>query len=251
MCRKITTLDFIKSAQEIHGILYDYSQTVYKYSYEKVIIICKEHGGFKQEPNSHTAKGHGCPKCGRLNMISAKQCSYKTFIKKAQKTHGTLYEYFYIKAEWDSYPASGRHVTIKCKKHGFFRQHPTQHYEKTGCPKCATKGFNLNKSAILYWLRIDSYIHGIKYKIGITNHTVKNRYSIEDFNKITVLKTINYLNGQEAYDNEQRLLKLFYTDRYIGKDRILQSVGTKEIFNIDILGNGTGLKLYPNKNSQY
>lgn len=42
------TIKFIESAKKIHGDKYDYSKTTYVKNNEKVIIICKIHGEFKQ-----------------------------------------------------------------------------------------------------------------------------------------------------------------------------------------------------------
>jgi hypothetical protein len=69
-CGKISTLkhmsrtqdDFINQSNKIHGGIYDYSQSVYNTSKEKVRIICKEHGAFEQVASSHL-KGYGCKIC--------------------------------------------------------------------------------------------------------------------------------------------------------------------------------------------
>lgn len=53
---------FIEKAKSIHGDTYGYSRVKYINSWTKVIIICKKHGEFEQEPNSHLS-GHGCPIC--------------------------------------------------------------------------------------------------------------------------------------------------------------------------------------------
>lgn len=63
MARKLTTEEFIKKAKQVHGDKYDYSKVAYINSATKVSIICKEHGEFLQEANSHL-KGRGCKKCG-------------------------------------------------------------------------------------------------------------------------------------------------------------------------------------------
>lgn len=50
---------------------------------KKVIIICKEHGEFKQSPNAHC--GHqqqGCPKCNLQHHISKLQIQWLDFISK-------------------------------------------------------------------------------------------------------------------------------------------------------------------------
>lgn len=59
---KYTTQTFIDAAVNIHGDLYDYSDTKYVNSATKVVIGCRKHGPFEQRPSSHLRK-HGCSKC--------------------------------------------------------------------------------------------------------------------------------------------------------------------------------------------
>lgn len=63
---KGTTSSFIYKAIKIHGNLYDYSKVVYTTNKDKVIITCKIHGDFTQQPVMHINAGQGCPKCGEL-----------------------------------------------------------------------------------------------------------------------------------------------------------------------------------------
>lgn len=58
-----TTEDFIKKARQVHGNLYDYSQSNYKGTKVEVKIICNIHGVFEQAPNNHVSSGQKCPKC--------------------------------------------------------------------------------------------------------------------------------------------------------------------------------------------
>jgi len=62
---RVTTSQFIKKAEIVHGNRYDYSLVEYKKAKEKVIIICKDHGEFHQKPNDHLS-AHGCPTCGAI-----------------------------------------------------------------------------------------------------------------------------------------------------------------------------------------
>jgi len=61
--RTYTNDTFIEKANGVHGDKYDYSKVKYTKASEKVTIICKEHGEFKQAAQNHL-KGQGCPKCG-------------------------------------------------------------------------------------------------------------------------------------------------------------------------------------------
>jgi len=65
-----TTKDFIHKAVQIHGYKYDYSDTVYTGVFNKTIIICPQHGKFRQTPDAHLA-GKGCSECvGRISKKS-------------------------------------------------------------------------------------------------------------------------------------------------------------------------------------
>lgn len=57
--------DFIEKANVIHKNKYDYSQSIYLSSYDKIGIICPFHGIFYQNVNSHLS-GSGCKKCKNL-----------------------------------------------------------------------------------------------------------------------------------------------------------------------------------------
>ena len=54
--------EFIQKAKELYGNKYDYSLVEYITNKTKVKIMCKKHGVFEQNPNSHL-DGHGCQYC--------------------------------------------------------------------------------------------------------------------------------------------------------------------------------------------
>lgn len=62
---------FIEQSRTKHGDRYGYSKFIYINSATKGIIICPEHGEFKQAPNNHL-RGKGCRKCG-INSRADKQ----------------------------------------------------------------------------------------------------------------------------------------------------------------------------------
>lgn len=70
--RSLTTDEFIQKAKQVHGDKYDYSKVDYINSLTELIIICSDHGQFKQKPYSHLY-GNGCKKCTQSkgeNLIS-------------------------------------------------------------------------------------------------------------------------------------------------------------------------------------
>ena len=72
--------DFIQKAKNIHKNKYDYSKTEYILSNKKVIIICKEHGEFLQNPYKHIGMKQGCSKCS--NKYSKSQIQWLEFLEK-------------------------------------------------------------------------------------------------------------------------------------------------------------------------
>lgn len=59
----LTCEEFISKAKEIHPE-YDYSQTKYINVRSNILVICPEHGIFKQIAGNHLG-GQGCPKCSK------------------------------------------------------------------------------------------------------------------------------------------------------------------------------------------
>ena len=77
---KLNTNEFIKKAINIHNNKYDYILVNYKGCDKKVIIICKDHGKFKQTPNNHINHKQGCLKC--TNNFSKAQIIWLELLSK-------------------------------------------------------------------------------------------------------------------------------------------------------------------------
>ena len=126
--KKLTTESFIKKAHLVHGDRYDYSKVNYVGAKTKVVIICKEHGEFEQEPTNHLM-GSGCIKCAGI-------CKSNTveFITRAKLIHGDKYDYSKV-----NYSTTNEKVSIVCSTHGEFKQTPYGHLSGLGCKKCGYK----------------------------------------------------------------------------------------------------------------
>jgi hypothetical protein len=106
------------------------------------------------------------------------------------------------------------------------------------CPECRKQlhdhsGFSFERPAELYYLRVDTG-NGVFYKVGITNRDVARRFNKTDLRKITVIDTLYYNIGRDAYEHEQQLLKDFEQYRYKGEP-VLKSGGSSELFTRDVL----------------
>ena len=144
---KLTTNEFIKKAQGVHGDKYDYSKVEYVNTSTKVCIICKEHGEFWQQPANHL-HGIGCPRCGIEKRKAKRTHSIDYFLKSAKAIHGEKYDYSRVK-----YENSRIKVCIVCPVHGEFWQSPQKHLFGKGCEKCSreslAKQFSLGKDLFI------------------------------------------------------------------------------------------------------
>ena len=129
---------FVERSRAVHGDRYDYSQVRYKNSYAKVIIVCRNHGSFEQNPTNHVSSRAGCPECSGRRLTTEK------FIEKAEAVHGDRYDYSRV-----AYVNSRTHVTIICPDHGPFSLTPPNHVGgKVGCPECKGVKRHSNESFI-------------------------------------------------------------------------------------------------------
>lgn len=111
-----------------HGSKYDYSLVNYKGSHVKVDILCKEHGVFKQTPNSHI-KGSNCPLCANQSSKN----TLESFLQKLPDSIRNRYDFSKV-----IYINSITKVEVVCKEHGVFNTTPTSLLRGHGCKKCAT-----------------------------------------------------------------------------------------------------------------
>jgi len=236
-----TIENFIKEAIFIHDDKYDYSLSKYLGSKLKISIICKEHGVFKQTPDSHL-RGSGCPKCKN------KKLSYTTkqFIEKAKQVHGDTYNYSLVE-----YKNNKTKVKIICPEHDIFEQRPVKHLSnKRGCPKCGIERIkNFQKENPTAWSysnwkkagekskNFDSFkVYIIRcwneneefYKIGKTFTKINNRFKCKkempyDYEIIKIFEG----DAEEMSRLEKKLQKENKEYKYVPKIKFL---GAQECF---------------------
>ena len=128
--QRSNTQEFIKKAVEKHGNKYDYSKVEYINNTSKIIIICKDHGEYTQQPNNHLM-GKKCKLCSIENIRLQNRSNTQEFIKKAITIHGDIYDYSKV-----DYIDNTTKVIIKCPIHQEFEQNPADHLSGNGCQKC-------------------------------------------------------------------------------------------------------------------
>lgn len=222
----VPTDEFIARAKVVHGDRYDYSLVECQHNRQAVQIICREHGIFEQAPRNHLM-GRGCERCASLKRgLKKRTTAAEQFLEKARKLHGDRYDY-----SLSQYKRNNANITIGCPEHGYFQQIPRNHLIGRGCPSCSSTGFDPTLPATLYYLCINN---GQAYKIGITNRTIEERFSIEDRLKITVIAKWHFETGQDARQREIEILRKHYINRYTGPDLLRN--GNSELFKCDVLG---------------
>jgi polyhydroxyalkanoate synthesis regulator phasin len=189
----------IKKAKNKHGDLYDYSLVKFNNTDEKVDIICKKHGVFKQHIFNHI-KGRGCPHCN----IERLKSPVDDVIKKFKNAHGDTYDYSKME-----YVNTNTKIKIICKKHGIFEQNPAKHIAGQGCPDCK---LSHGEGKVKKFLKENN----IKFKPQktfdgcvnpISNIKLKFDFYLNDFNMCI------------EYDGEQHFEERYYTAKSGGLKR--------------------------------
>ena len=130
-------------------------------------------------------------------------------------------------------------VTVICREHGPFNQITSNHlYQESGCPDCAETGFNPNEPGLLYYLAIDTDDGDTRYKIGITNRSVEERFRGPDMARIRVVKTWRYAIGRAAAERESEILSQYVADKYSGPDILVVYGGNTELFRLNECSTG-------------
>lgn len=217
--RNLTNSELIDEFNKVHNHKYDYSKVNYIRFDKKIIVTCRKHGDFDILASNHKV-GKACPKC------AGKGLSLEETIDDFHEIHGNKYNY----VKFDTMDRSKKGIII-CKLHGKFEMGISSHKSGCGCPSCSIGGFDPNKSAILYYIKVKRYGE-TAYKIGITNGSLKTRFAA-DMKYITLVKSINYDLGKDAYEKEQFLLKEFSFAKWEGRN--LLKNGNTELFKYDIL----------------
>lgn len=219
MCngRNLTTKDIIEKFVSVHGDEYDYSRVDYKKMHEKVDIICKEHGLFRQTPSKHIL-GQGCPKCAAIKRGKLKNQSNEEFIDNGNilsKGESEIYEYICSLLGKDNVVRGDRTVLdgkeidiyIPSLKVGFeydgLKWHSDEfgggnryHLEKTN--ECLKKGVEL------YHIFEDEYTEKKKIVLSKIRHIVQKDNSTKVMGRKCEVKEISK-NVAKAFINEYHI----------------------------------------------
>lgn len=155
---KMTPEQFIDRAKEAHSGKYDYSLTNYQGSYNPVTITCPIHGNFIIKSARQHLRGNGCFECAH----DIHRDNLEGFIVKAQRAHGTKYDYSKV-----VYETTAKKVTVICPKHGEFDVRAGSHTRGQGCPKCYLDGHGDSQEAFIDKVKA---IHGDRYDLSLVDY---------------------------------------------------------------------------------
>ena len=214
--------EVIERAIKVHGNNYDYSllEDMVLLS-GKSTIICKEHGEFEQNIDSHL-NGARCTKCSGLHKKTNED-----IIKQFKEVHQN--RYIYDEIEFQSVHEK---INIRCTEHGVFSQTPHNHRRGHGCPKCAA----LNKSSTFlmshgeYDCKARLYVFEIFgnnenfVKVGLTTRSPHNRMR-------DILMSSNRTYKCELLSfYEEDLVDIYKMEQLIHNNESLEKYVPKEIF---------------------
>ena len=114
------------------------------------------------------------------------------------------------------------------KRRGYFVANPAA---SCGC-NSSNNGFDQNKPATFYYLKILPPCRPPLYKVGITNRSIKERFG-KELDQCVILLDARFEYGSKALRLEQSMLKAFSKHAYSGP--ALFESGNSELFTKDIL----------------
>lgn len=168
--RKLTFEDFQTRAKAVHGDTYEYLSLNFVRGRSIASILCKEHGVFTQGAAQHLC-GQGCVHCGNKRSARKRTLDYSTYVARAKKVHGDLYEY----EPCDS----PEHLSVICKVHGPFKILKHGHINGQGCSRCADRrNAESMRLSLAEAEEKAREVHGDKYQYVSLNHATNSKATI-------------------------------------------------------------------------
>ena len=227
--RQISQEDFIKACNIKHNFIYDYSLTVYTNCKNKIVVICKHHGQFEVEADSHKC-GAGCKKCSTEKTHEQQKTSIEDFMSKAFKLFGDKFDYSRVHETYDCISSK---INIKCNTHNiWFYQNAYSHFKNIcGCSECqelfqlsnVDKRIEERSSNNIPWflyllqdgsLRTIKGVWGSQKYPNIENHKKYVEYlgKIKGYTNLKDWYNIGIIDFEENYGSQ--LLGRYYDWRY-------------------------------------
>jgi len=168
----------------------------YKNAHVKTLFKCESNHEWMTTPNS-VIRGTGCPTCSgnkRKTKIEVNEVISNRNIEM-------IGEYF----------GANDKTLFRCQNNHVWESSPSNVIRETGCPSCASHGFNPSKSGYFYLLEFSNFV-----KYGITNN-INTRLRQHKYNgKYNILLTKFFENGNDAKMLEN-VIKNKFGGKYVDK----------------------------------
>jgi hypothetical protein len=130
--KSLSSQEFLQKCIKIHGDRYDYTETEFISTREKVKIKCKIHGIFEQRASAHLENA-GCPKCRNQSVRERFVYTKETFMKSLNDYH--LKNLKFDDFQYVNDKTKGK---IYCNIHDISFLMTPSNLKKSpyGCPKC-------------------------------------------------------------------------------------------------------------------
>lgn len=125
--------EVVEKSKKVHGEVYSYISLDRSTSKPQLKIVCAKHGEFSQQLSNHLS-GKGCTKCALERTGRSLPHTLDSVREIGGKLHSNKYIYVALERT-KSVPM----LTLKCDKHGEFKQNMYAHLAGKGCVKCAFK----------------------------------------------------------------------------------------------------------------
>ena len=228
--KKLRDLEgFVQQAKEVHGSLYDYSDSVYLSAKKPIDIFCNIHKKpFRVAAAQNHLLGQGCRICSSTNSTT------EEFIETSKEMFGDRFDYKDV-----DYINNTTEVILTCKMHNCkFPYKPVKHLYKGrysgGCRYCGKMSsgrWSISKIRnIPEWEKLEGYyyigkISGIdSYKLGVTKHLTTRATSYRQDLKTYPDNNFEYLNH----------LKSDYLSSFILEQLVKDTFKEKHDFGITI-----------------
>jgi len=161
---KITTEEFIKRAEKVHGKIYKYHKTTYIGSHNEIEVVCPVHGSFFTTASQHVHQKYGCHSCA----MEKRRMSFDQFVEKANKTHNSRFLY----EEKDQFFSFDKgEVYVICPDHGKFLHKCRIHLQtRFACPICAKEKRGLRTKSTEDFIKDAKKVHGNKYDYSLVEY---------------------------------------------------------------------------------
>lgn len=217
-----TTEDFIKECNNKHKNKYDYSKTVYNGAFNKVCVICPEHGEFNITPHDHL-QGRGCPICGTQKQSEKQRKCIEQFKEDVENIYGEGYldlsKVVYVNARTP--------VTIISPDLGEKTITPNKLLSKTGCKLFA-------ESVYEHEVKLSLLRNGIKFIKEKTFNWLKDKsflrldFYLPDYNIAIECQGRQHFTRLKHYFNQKSFEEQLKRDKI--KNKLCEENGIKIIY---------------------